>query len=425
MRHVIVGAGPAGVVAAESLRKIDADSDIVLLSGEPEPPYSRMAIPYLLIDQIDEKGTHLRKDAGYFESKGIDVRHGWVDSLDADKHQLKLQGGDTLDYDKLLLATGSHPVIPPIPGVDRENVHTCWTLADARQILSKAGAGSHVVLIGAGFIGCIILESLALRKTHLTVVEQQDRMVPRMMNDKAGGLIKRWCEDKGVAVHTDTKVEGVDQGTGGHPLAVKLDHGESIPADLVIVCVGVASNTGFLDGSGIRLDQGILVDRHLQSSLPDVYAAGDVAQGLDFSTGNYAVHAVQPTAADHGRVVASNMAGRPQLHQGSVNMNVLDTLGLISSSFGLWMGTDGGDSAELYSPERFRYLNLQFEDDRLVGASALGLTEHVGVIRGLIQSRVRLRGWKDKLKDDPTRLMEAYLANTQAIGHNAQVLKPA
>ena len=103
-------------------------------------------------------------------------------------------------------------------------------------------------------------------------------------------------------------------------------------------------------------------------------------------------------------------------------MNVLDTMGLISSSFGLWMGVDGGDTSELYDADRFRYLNLQFQDDLLVGASSLGLTNHVGVIRGLIQSKIRLRDWKERLMQDPTRIMEAYLANTQALGHNAQVL---
>jgi len=103
-------------------------------------------------------------------------------------------------------------------------------------------------------------------------------------------------------------------------------------------------------------------------------------------------------------------------------MNVLDTMGLISSSFGLWMGVDGGDSTELHDAERFRYLNLQFQDDRLIGASSLGLTEHIGIIRGLIQTRLPLQDWKPRLMNDPTRLMEAYLASTQAIGYNAQVL---
>ena len=422
MQHVIVGAGPAGVVAAESLRKLDPDSEIVLLSSEPEPPYSRMALPYLLIDRIDDAGTHLRKSPGHFERQRIDVRHGRVDRVDTAGNSLQLADGSSLSYDRLLLATGSRPLIPPVPGVDLPGVQPCWTLAEARTLLQRARPGAHVVLMGAGFIGCILLEALALRRTHLTVVEQQDRMVPRMMDQQAGGLIKAWCQSKGVVVHTETRVEAIEPGTGEHPLSVRLDHGANVPADLVIVCVGVASNTDFLAGSDVAVGQGVLVDRHLRSSVANVHAAGDVAEGVDFSTGSQAVHAVQPTAADHGRIAAANMSGRPLRYQGSVNMNVLDTLGLISSSFGLWMGAPGGDSAELYAPDAYRYIKLQFEEDRLVGASALGLTDHVGVLRGLIQSRVRLGGWKRKLVEDPTRIMEAYLACTQPIGYNAAVM---
>ena len=166
----------------------------------------------------------------------------------------------------------------------------------------------------------------------------------------------------------------------------------------------------------------MLVNDRLQSSEPDIYAAGDVCQGKDFSTGEYSVQAIQPTAADHGRITAMNMAGKDTVHQGSINLNVLDTLGLISSSYGLWMGVEGGDSAELYDPERYRYLKLQFEEDVLVGAQSLGLTQHIGVLRGLIQTRIKLGKWKQHLMQDPTRIMEAYLGCTQAIGHNAGII---
>jgi NAD(P)H-nitrite reductase large subunit len=191
-----------------------------------------------------------------------------------------------------------------------------------------------------------------------------------------------------------------------------------------VSATGVKPNVQFLDGSGIEVQQGILVNRHMQTNDPDIYASGDVAQGRDFSTGEYSVQAIQPTATEHGQLAARNMAGHVgAVHRGSVNMNVLDTLGLISSSFGLWMGKPGGESAELLNRERFRYINLQFEDDTLVGATSLGMTQHVGVIRGLIQTRTRLGKWKDRLLEDPTRLMEAYLGSTQAVGFNAALLK--
>ncbi|RKZ49768.1 MAG: NAD(P)/FAD-dependent oxidoreductase [Gammaproteobacteria bacterium] len=420
MKHVIIGAGPAGVIAAETIRKVQPDSSVTIIGDESEPPYSRMAIPYYLIDHINEKGTYLRKTDSHFADAGIDVVRDRVSSIDTKNKKLSLEDGSSVDYDKLLIATGSHPIRPPIPGIDLPGVLSCWTLEDGRNIAARAKKGSNVVLMGAGFIGCIILEALASRGVNLTVIEMEDRMVPRMMDQNSGNLIKKWCQDKGVAVHTSTRVESIEE--SGKNLKVSLDNGEVVDADVVISATGVKSNIQFLEGSGIETEFGVLVNNRLQSSDPDVYAAGDVCQGKDFSTGEYSVQAIQPTAADHGRIAAMNMMGKDTIHQGSINLNVLDTLGLISSSYGLWMGVEGGDSSELYDPERYRYISLQFEDDVLVGAQSLGLTQHVGVLRGLIQSKIKLGKWKDHLMKDPTRIMEAYLGCTQAIGHNAGVI---
>ena len=192
-----------------------------------------------------------------------------------------------------------------------------------------------------------------------------------------------------------------------------LDSGERIDADLVVLAVGVGPNIGFLDGSGIETDHGVLVDQHLQTSAAGVYAAGDVAQGLDFSTGEYSVHAIQPTATEHGRIAALNMLGKGALYKGSLNMNVLATVGLISSSFGSWDGVAGGDSGVAVDEDAFKYLRLEFDGDRLVGALGIGLTDHVGVIRGLIQNGTALADWKARLLENPHRVMEAYVAHSQ------------
>jgi len=415
MEHVIIGAGPAGVVAAETLRKTDPGAGITIVGDEKEPPYSRMAIPYYLISRIGEDGTYLRKDPGHFGDLGIAIKYGRVAKVDPAGRGIALKDGQHLAYDRLLIATGSHPVAPPIPGVDLPGVHPCWTLEDGRNIARLANKGAKVVLMGAGFIGCIILEALAKRGVALSVIEMGDRMVPRMMSETAGNLMKKWCENKGVNVHTSTKVTGIEKAGRGAALRVHLDSGQDLDADLVISATGVRPNLGFLEGAGIEVDQGVLINDRFQTSAPGIYAAGDVAQGRDFSTGEYSVQAIQPTAVDHGRTAALNMAGHDVRYQGSVNMNVLDTMGLVSSSFGLWMGADGGDEAELCEPEAFRYLNLQFQDDVLVGAHNLGLTQHVGVLRGLIQTRLHLKGWKDRLRNDPTRIMEAYLGSTQLV----------
>lgn len=423
MHHVVVGAGPAGVTACETLRRLDAKARITLIGGEPEPPYSRMAIPYYLTDKIGELGTHLKSDASFYEQQRIEVMRTLVDRVDARAHRLHLSEGATLDYDRLLIATGSRPLLPPVPGIESDGVLPCWTLADARGIRARAKPGSKVVLLGAGFIGCIVLEALAERGVDLTVVEPMDRMVPRMMNQTAGGLLKHWCEQKGVRVRTGAGAAAVQPGkkTSGPdragPLTVDLQGGRSLEADLVIRATGVLPNVDFLLGSGIDVDQGVLVSEYLMTSADDVFAAGDVCQGLDVSTRELHVQAIQPTAVEHGRIAAHNMTTDCRIHHaGNLNMNVLDTLGLISCSFGLWQGVDGGDSVELLDADRFRYLNLQFREDCLVGATSLGLTENVGVVRGLIQSEKGLGSWKDKLMRDPTRLMDAYLGAVQGQG---------
>ena len=412
-KHVIIGNGPAGVIAAETLRKADPKAEIALLGDEPEPPYSRMAIPYFLIGKVGEEGTHLRKGKGHFESLGIKLVRGRAAAVDAKGRSVKLQDGASLGFDRLLIATGSHPLKPPIAGMDAPNVHTCWTLEDARAIAKLAKSGTRVLQIGAGFIGCIIMEALASRGTQLTVVEMGDRMVPRMMTEKAGNMIRRWCESKGVGVHTGAKVESLRAGAKKGELVAKLSNGQEVAADLVICAAGVAPNIDFLKGSGIAAERGIRVDAAMQTSVAGIYAAGDVTEAADFFSGQPTLNAIQPNAADQARIAAINMAGGQATLPGSMAINVLDTLGLISASFGQWWGEPGGESVERVDDKHYRYLSLQFKDDMLIGATSIGLTDHVGVLRGLTFGRVRLGEWKTRLLDDPTRVMEAYLARAQ------------
>jgi NAD(P)H-nitrite reductase large subunit len=412
VHYVIIGAGPAAVAAAEKLRVLDEDGQITMIGSQAQQPYSRMAIPYYLTGKVEESGTYLRRSSEHFESHRIELVHGEVTTVDAAGHKVMLGDGSAMDYDKLLIATGAEPIIPPVDGMDDPRVQQCWHLEDAERIIELAKPGARAVQVGAGFIGCIILESWVLREVDLTVVEMGPRMVPRMLGEKAGDLLKTWCESKGVTVHTGTTVEAIE--STPNELNVVLKNGESCPADVVIVSTGVKPNVGFLRDLEIKIDQGIEVDEFMQTSITDVYAAGDCAQGLDFSTGETAVHAVQPTATEHGRVAATNMATSNSLpYKGSLNMNILDTLGLVTSSFGAWEEIDGSDSAEIYNPDNYQYINLQFKDDVLVGANTVGYHQHLGVLRGLIEGRVPLGVWKERLKDNPVGLMEAYIGVTQ------------
>ena len=414
MKHVIIGNGPAGVVAAETLRKCDPASAITLIGDEPEPPYSRMALPYLMMGDIGEPGTYLRKGRDHYAGLGIELVRDRVQGIDTAARRVACASGTSLPYDRLLIATGSHPVKPPIPGLDLPGVRACWTMADARSIIARAAPGSRVVQVGAGFIGCIIMEALVSRGVRLTVVEMGDRMVPRMMTPVAGTMIRTWCERKGVRVHVNARVAAISRAAGGDALVARLDSGAELPADLLIVAAGVQPNVAFLQGSAVACATGILVDATMQTNVPGVYAAGDVAEAIDFSTGGRSLNAVQPNAVEQARVAALNMAGRHVESRGSLALNVLDTLGLISSSFGKWWGEPGGETAELIDDGEFRYLSLQFKDDVLIGATAIGLTEHIGVLRGLIEGRVKLGAWKDRLLREPLLIMDAYLARAQA-----------
>jgi len=413
MHHLILGAGPTGVMAAETIRRQRPRDAITIVGDEAEPPYSRMAIPYLLAGSIGESGTWLRKGPGHYDALRITLVRARAMALDTVARMVTLDSGRQLGFDTLLIATGSTPVHPPVPGINLPGVHSCWTLEDSRRIAELAVKGARVLQMGAGFIGCIILEALAARGVQLSVVEMGDRMVPRMMGPTAGAMIKEWCQRHGVQVYTGTRVEAISPGA---PLSVRLSGGEVVGADLVISATGVKPAIGFLEGSPIRCKQGVLTDQTMQTNVAGIYAAGDCAEAFDQLTGRHVVSAIQPNAAEQARVAALNMAGGAARLHGVPQINVLDTLGLVSSSFGDWQGVPGGEQVELTDRGAGRHLSLQFKDDVMVGCNSVGWTDHIGVLRGLVEGRVKLGPWKDRLKQDPTRLMEAYLASAQAQG---------
>jgi NAD(P)H-nitrite reductase large subunit len=414
MHHVILGAGPAGVIAAETIRKHAPSDSITLVGEEGEPPYSRMAIPYLLMGRIAESGTYLRKHLTHYDDLKIKLIHARAKRVDAAARTVVLDNGQDLRFDTLLIATGSQPARAPIPGIDCAGVHSCWTLEDARAIMALAIPGARVLQMGAGFIGCIIMEALAARGVHLSVVEMGDRMVPRMMGPTAGGMIRDWCEAKGVEVFTQTRVEAIEVAS---PLRVRLSDGRHVAADLVISATGVKPAIAFLENSGIACLQGVLTDEHLQTNVPGIYAAGDCAEAFDKVSGKTIISAIQPNAAEQARVAALNMVAHGKQSRaalkGITQINVLDTLGLISTSFGNWEGVPGGEHVELTDRAVGKHLSLQFQGDVLVGCNSVGWTEHVGAMRGLVEGQIHLGAWKDALLQDPTQLMLAYLASAQ------------
>ena len=271
--------------------------------------------------------------------------------------------------------------------------------------------GSRVVLMGAGFIGCIVLEALAARGVELTVVEMEDRMLPRMMDHAGGDMIKRWCESKGVTVLTSTQVSAIEQSDGA--LKVSFSGGGGIDVDVVVCATGVKPNIGFLDGSGIECAIGVLVDSPSGDQQAGHLCRRRRGAGPELLTGAQEIHAIQPTASEHGRIAAMNMAGqatryrRQPVHERAQHpwpgVKLVRPVGRCR----WWRGSPGG-----------RCRRLQVSEALLQGrchcrSAGAGLTQHVGVIRGLIQTGTRLGQWKERLMQDPHRVMEAYLVRTQ------------
>ncbi len=413
MRHVIIGAGPAGITAAEALRKLDADAAITVLDGEGEVPYARMAIPYLLSDQIGEDGAHLRHDADHYSALRIDIQKARAAGVDTATGAVRLTDGRVIPYDRLLIATGSVPSRENIEGIDLPGVHTCWTIGDARAIMDEIRPGARIVQMGAGFVGCIIMHGLVSRGAQLTVLVRSGRMVSRMMPPKASEMIARWCQAQGVRVMGKTQAARVER--DGDALKVTLTTGEILPADIYLSVVGVKPGIDFLTGSGIAIDTGIVVDEHLRTNVPGVYAVGDAAESRDRLYGKLQMNAIQPNAVEQARIAATNMAGGDTEFLGSLAINVLDTMGLISCSFGQWQGEPGGESVEQADEANYRYLSLQFGGDCLVGATTVGFTDHIGALRGLIQGKVKLGAWRERLLADPSLFMSAHLAMAEKL----------
>ena len=414
---VVIGGGPAGIFAIETIRQYDRESPIVLISDEPA--YARMALPYYLAGEIPEAHV-LTGTQEHFSRLRVTTLFGRrVASIDPAKKSLALEGGGIVPWSRLLIATGSRPVTLDIPGATGRGVTHLWTLDDSRAILGALGGKpADVLLVGAGFIGFIVLNALAKLGCRLSVVEAEAQILPRMLDSASADLALRWLEKKGVRCATGVRV--VEIGDRDGRKVVRLSDGRSLTADLVVVGIGVRPNIDLVRGSGIRTNDGILVDDHLRTNLPDIYAAGDAAEGIDLSTGTHAVHAIQPTAVEHGRVAGANMAGRDVRYGGSLGMNILEMLGLQIASLGLGRG-DGREATVVVNPDRPVYRKIVWDGDRIAGAIFLGpaedvaLLNDVGMVKGLIQTKTPLGDWKRYLQRHPVDVRRPYVASKAAV----------
>jgi NAD(P)H-nitrite reductase large subunit len=411
--HVIIGGGPAATNALETIRIFDSEAKITLVCDEPA--HSRMALPYWLSGSIPPEQTHTG-DAAHFKKLGVETRFGLrVANIDANGHSVSLSDGSSLSYDNLLIATGSSPLAPPIPGTDLPGVQPLWSLAHTQELLDGTSGNERprVVLVGAGFIGLIVLNAMFKRGWDLTVVERESQVLPRMLDGESAGIVQNWMASKSVAVHTSTSVKSISTGDGGEKL-VQLENGNQIAADVVIIATGIKANLDLIDGTGIDSDEGILVNAQMLSSVPNIYAAGDVAQGPVMFSDQRSVHAIQPTAVDHGRVAGANMVGQDVHYPGSLLMNVVDVCGLQTVSYGAWDDASA-EATTISNPINSIYRKLLWHDDSLVGAiftgraDDLGMLTDIGMVKGFLQTQTKLGAWKRYLMENAFDVRRAYI----------------
>ncbi len=413
-RHVIIGGGPAAINAIETIRAIDNGASHITLVSD-EPAYARMVLPYWLAGQIPQKQVYTADDA-YYDRLKVERQIGRrATRIDPKGNTVTLDDGRTLPFDDLLLATGSSATSPPVPGTDLPGVHPLWTLAHTEAVLKEAEnkPKPEVAFIGAGFIGFIVLNAMSKRGWKLHVVEMAGHVLPRMLDAESAGLVENWLRGKGLTLHLGTTARAITEHQGRK--RVSLADGRSVDADLVIIATGIRPNLDAVKDSGIAVDQGVLVNERMQTNFPHVYAAGDVAQGPDLYGDRPAVHAIQPTAVDHGRVAGANMAGQEVRYPGSLLMNILDACGLQCASFGRW-SEPGAETMSIVNPDRPVCRKLLWTGDRLTGAvfvgpaNDLGMLNDVGMVKGIMQTRTPLGQWKAFLRDNPFDVRRPYVA---------------
>jgi NAD(P)H-nitrite reductase large subunit len=411
-RHLIIGGGTAGMNAMRTIREEEREpSEITLVSAER--PYSRMVLPYYLDRSVAE--SHV------FTATGIQLTQWKVKALvgrraaalDTKANVCTLDDGSKVEYDDCLIATGSTAVRAPVPGADGRGVHSFWTLDDARAVIDEIKPGSQVVMVGAGFISFTILNSILSLGAKLTIVEVAPRILPRMVDPTGGELVEGWLKAHGVAIRTGAKLTKIEDAKDRKRL--KFASGGDLMADVVIMATGIRNNLEWLKGSGVVIERGVVVDDRLRSNVPNVYAAGDSAQGKDLITGQGAIHAIEPTAQEHGRIVGANMAGRSVAYRGSLIINIVEVCHLDVASFGAW--EDGkAEAISGLKKDRNAYRKLLFTGDRLTGAIIIGrsndiwTTNDVGMLKGLVQTGTPLGRFKEHLRKNPFDIKTAFIA---------------
>lgn len=376
MRYVIIGGSAAAIGCIEGVRSVDKTGEIILITGETEWNYSRPLISYLLEGKTTRDKMWCRPDS-FFTRNGVTVKAGVLaTALDAGDRTVRLSTGEWLAYDRLLAATGSRPFVPPIPGLETVERTFCFqTLSDASALAEALRPESRVLILGAGLTGVKCAEGIRGLCAQIAIADLAPRVLPAVLDDTAAAMVQARMEEKGVRFYLNDSAAAFRGNTA------RLQSGTELEFDVLVTAVGVRPNTQLVADAGGAVDRGILVDGRCATTLPDVYAAGDCAQGYDAVSGEKRMLPLWPNAVLQGETAGINMAGGRADYTQGIALNA-------SGVFGLHMVTAGSYEGESFTVQRDgSYKRLVTADGVLKGVIMVGDVSRAGIYTDLIRKK--------------------------------------
>ena len=400
-KYVIIGGSAGGIGAVEAIREVDPIGTLTVISDEPVPQYSRPMISEYVSKEATVDTMKYRDDQ-FWRNNNVQTLTGrTANKIDFTKKQVTLDGGDKIDYEKLLIATGGKPFVPRMEGGEKDGVFTFTELSSAKDIEDKLEHSKSAVVIGGGLIGVSAAEALVKRGINVTLVELKDNILNLTLDKTASDIAEKVLTEAGVTVITGQTVQRIlgrkdnEAAVGG----VVMTDGKKIPCDLVVVAIGVIPRTELAKETDLKLNRGIIVDRFMRTNIPEVYACGDVAEAHDFLLNENRLLPLWPLAHVGGRVAGYNMAGKQVEYEGGTVMSSLKYCDLPIIAVGNVNPEELDDYEVLVElkPEKTVYKKILLKDGAIVGFIFLGDIEKAGILFRLLKNHVDVSEIKDRL----------------------------
>jgi len=400
-KYLIIGSSHAGLSALDAIRLQDKEGPLTLVTQESCLPYSPTILPYVLSGQARRDKVFLRDQKSLDSLSVVFKPLAKVVAMDGRSRQVTLESGEKIEYEKLLLATGAAAKRPPVAGLEAVSHHVLRTLEDALNLRSGIRKDGTAVVLGAGLIGLHTAENLAKGGMRVVVVEALPQVLPGYFDEEASQMIYRAFSENGVTILLNEKVSSVKG--AGRETTLSLASGGILSAGLIVVATGVQPRVEYLAGSGVEVDQGILVDERMRTNVTGLWAAGDVAQARGFFESSKILNATLPNAVEQGRIAGMDMVDDPALkvYQGAVALNTYKFFGHRAFSVGMTREETGCEVEKAVVLESFKYQKLLFKEDRLVGASGINSDLDPGVMYQLIRRKAFLGDVKARFCASP------------------------